>query len=215
MTKLTIGIIGGSASGKSTYAHNLKKFIKDINKDLKIIIISMDNFYKGLSSFSQEENDLFKNNDLNFDEPSIINFTTLIKLIKDLQHNFVPTQMPIYERIAYDVTSYEKLNEEYDIIIIEGIFIFNNQEIINMIDLKIFIDVPNDKRLERRLKRYQESKMDEQTTYYNKFTVPAYNKYINPQKSICDFIIDGEKEFNNTLIPPLIFKIFYNTHNSK
>ena len=208
MTKLTIGITGGSASGKSTYAKNLKKFINEINKNLNIIIISMDNFYKGLSSFTEEEHQLFKNNNLNLDAPSIINFKALSKLIKDLQTDQVPTEMPVYERMAYDVTSHQTINEKQDVIIIEGIFIFNNKEIRDLVDIKIFIDAPNHKRIERRLKRYTESKLDKQTEYYNKFVVPAYDFYIKPQKDNCDFIIDGQEEFHKTLTSKLLQKIF-------
>ena len=208
MCKLTIGITGGSASGKSTYAHNLKKMLNEINKHLNIIIISMDNFYKGFSSFTEEEHQLFKNNNLNLDAPSIIDFEALNKLIKDLQTDQVPTEMPIYERMAYDVTSHQTITNKQDIIIIEGIFIFNNKGIRDLMDIKIFMDAPNHKRIERRLRRYTESKLDEQTEYYNKFVVPAYDLYIKPQKGNCDFIIDGEEEFHKTLTSKLLEMIF-------
>lgn len=208
MCKLTIGITGGSASGKSTYANNLKKFINKINQNLNIIIISMDNFYKGLSSFTEEEHQLFKNNNLNLDAPSIINFEALNKLVKDLQTDRVPTQMPIYERMVYDVTSHRAITNKQDVIIIEGIFIFNNKEIRDLTDIKIFMDAPNHKRIERRLRRYTESKLDEQTEYYNKFVVPAYDLYTKPQKENCDFIIDGEEEFHKTLTSEFLQMIF-------
>ena len=207
MTKLIIGITGGSASGKSTYAKNLKKFINFFDNKLKTIIISMDNFYKGLSSFTKEEKELFDKNELDFDKPSIIDFPSLIKLMKNLKNN-IPSSMPIYERMKYDVTSEIILNEEYDVIIVEGIFILNNEELKDILDISIFIDIPNEYRIERRLKRYKENQLKEQKEYYNNFVVPSYEKYILPQKAKVDFIVDGNSNFISTLDYKLLNKIF-------
>ena len=207
MTKLIIGITGGSASGKSTYAKNLKNFLNFFDKKLKTIIISMDNFYKGLSSFTKEEKELFDKNELDFDKPSIIDFPSLIKLVKNLKNN-IPSSMPIYERMKYDITSEIILNEEFDIIIIEGIFILNNEELKNILDISIFIDIPNEYRLERRLKRYKENQLKEQKEYYNNFVVPSYEKYILPHKEKVDFVVDGNANFISTLEYKILNKIF-------
>lgn len=207
MTKLIIGITGGSASGKSTYAKNFKKFLNFFNKELKTIIISMDNFCKGLRSFTKEEKELFDKNKLDFDKPSIIDFPSLIKLIKNLKNN-IASSMPIYERMTYDVTSEIILNEKYDIIIVEGIFILNNRELKDLLDVSIFIDLPNEDRLKRRLSRYKENQLKEQKEYYNNFVVQAYEKYILPQRDRVDFIVDGNIDFISTLEYKLLNKIF-------
>lgn len=207
MTKLIIGITGGSASGKSTYAKNLKKFLNFFNKELRTIIISMDNFYKGLSSFTTKEKELFDKNELDFDRPSIIDFPSLITLVKNLKNN-IASSMPIYERMEYDTTSEIVLNEEYEIIVVEGIFILNNEELKDLLDISIFIDISNEDRLKRRLSRYKENQLKEQKEYYNNFVVHSYEKYILPQKDNADFIVDGNIDFISTLKYKLLDKIF-------
>lgn len=207
MTKLIIGITGGSASGKSTYAKNLKKFFNFFNNKFKTIIISMDNFYKGLKSFTKEEKELFDKNELNLDKPSIIDFPSLLKLIKNLKNN-IASSMPIYERMEYNVTSEIILNDKYDIIIVEGIFILNNDKLKDILDISIFIDISNEYRLERRLKRYKENQLKEQKDYYNNFVIPSYEKYILPYKDKVDFVVDGNANFISTLEYKLLNKIF-------
>ena len=167
----------------------------------------MDNFYKGLKSFTKEEKELFDKNELDLDKPSVIDFPSLTKLIKNLKNN-VASSMPIYERMAYDVTSEIILNEKFDIIIVEGIFILNNKELKDLLDITIFIDISNEDRLERRLCRYKESQLKEQTEYYNNFVVQAYEKYILPQKDEVDFIVDGNADFISTLKYKLVNKVF-------
>jgi len=198
--KLIIGITGGSASGKSSYAKNLCDFL---SSKCKTIIISMDNFYKGLSQFSDNELELFQNNKLNLDAPSIINFKLLIQVVSDLLNNR-STKMPIYERMKYDSVKSQEITDQYDVIIVEGIFIFTNKILEKMMDIKIFMDVSDQVRLDRRKQRYDQSKLDKQIEYYNTFVCPAYKKYILPQKQLVDFVINGEKQFHSTLTTDLL-----------
>jgi len=157
-----IGITGGSASGKSKFAIQLKDHLTVVHKQT-VEIIHMDDFYKGLSVFSDEELVLFRKNKLNLDSPNMIDLKLLEKVLLECSSE---AKIPIYHRMSYDTTGHRTLDlSNVDIIIVEGIFIFNNVNIYEKCSLTIYIDTPNDTRLKRRLSRYDEQQHKKQTKF--------------------------------------------------
>ena len=191
-----IGVTGASASGKSKFAICLKDHIvNELEKTVEIL--HMDNFYKGLSVFSDEELKLFRQNRLNFDSPNMIDLKTLENVLTECSSK---TKIPIYERMIYDTVGFSEVNlTNVDVIIVEGIFIFNRPGIFKMCSLTIYVDTPPDIRLKRRLDRYETKLCNKQIEYYYNFVLPAFNIYTLPFRGKCNFIVNGTIEFTKNL----------------
>ena len=137
------------------FINNLLSFLKFMNKNLKIIIISMDNFYKGKSKFRRRNEKIYSNN-LNLDTPKMINFKSLLRTIHNIKDG-KPFTLPIYGRMEYDIINTYHIYETYDIIIVEGILVFQNKKLFELFDIKFYIETRNLIALKRRLNRYNKS----------------------------------------------------------
>jgi len=189
-----IGITGGTASGKSTFAKNLQKMY--IKEGLKTTLIHMDDFYKGVSKFSDIELQLLKNNNLNLDDPSMID----LKLMTDIISNPTETyRMPVYHRESYDTSHYKDITLiNTDVVIVEGIFIFSDTNF-EKYDMTIYVDTPMPIRLMRRLMRYPKDEKEKQLEYYNRFVVMSFMKHTKPYRYKCNYVVDGEKSFEENI----------------
>ena len=180
---IIIGICGGPLTGKTELA---KKILESILKDYKVCIIHMSDYYKILS---EEE---FKNKEnYNFDKPGAIDFDLLYSNLEQIINN-KPIYLPKYNMLTYQ-RSYEKeKTSDCQVVIIEGIFSFYLDKILNLMDLKIFIDVEKDIQLSRII--YQDLFVKKRELHsiiekYHKFIKPGYNEYIEPKIKLADIIL--------------------------
>lgn len=183
MPKLIL-ITGGSSSGKTTVAKNVKEALGE-----NAILISQDMFYKPQN----------KSGD-NYDTPSAFDWETQHKVIKSLKEG-KRIKGPIYSFHKNDRTGWEML-EPAKIIIFEGLFSFWDDEICKEADLQIFVDTPSDTRLSRRLVRDIKHRGREPLgviEVWLKNVAPAYNRYIKPMKRRADLILPWEKVGNKGL----------------
>lgn len=180
-----IGICGGSASGKTTVIKLMKEKMMD-----EITIISLDNFYKGLTD--QEINNV---ENYNFDSPDAFDWDTFYNCIINLKKGD-NVQIPIY-----DFKTHSRVKDIYQqivakkVIVIEGIMIFEHDYIRKLFDFLVFVDADNDTRLERRIMRdINERGRDLESIFkqYKKFVKPMFNKYILPVKKYVDIIVINE-----------------------
>ena len=139
-----IGITGGTGSGKTSFA----KAITSNLKPTEVAIIEQDSYYKDLSMLSMEER-----SNVNYDHPDSIDFEFMKKQLTMLS-NGENIKVPIYDYKTHTrkITT-NNIIKSQNIIIIEGILIFNDPELRKMLDLKIYIDAPDDIRLTRRVNR--------------------------------------------------------------
>ena len=140
---IIIGICGGTCSGKSTISQKIKEFYKDKG----VIKINTDSYYKDHSKLS-----LNKRAVINFDHPNSIDFTLLIKHLNELIKN-KSIKEPIYSYKSHKRLKKNKLLKPKRIIILEGLHIFCNDELINLIDFGLFLNLDSQTRLKRRIKR--------------------------------------------------------------
>ena len=205
--KLIIGISGGTGSGKTRFT---KELIKRCDSD-NIVHISQDSYYKDLSHISYEERC-----NINFDNPSSINFNELKNDIQNLI-NDKTTNIPVYS-----FKRHKRLNETLridpkPIIIIEGIFVFHDPKIRDLINCKVFVDTPADIRILRRAKRdinKRDRSIESIFSQYVNTVKPMHEKFIEPTINYADIIVkDGGKNqmaievINNKLIPMIKSKI--------
>ena len=205
--KLIIGISGGTGSGKTRFT---KELIKRCDSD-KIIHISQDSYYKDLSHISYEERC-----NINFDNPISINFNELKNDIQNLI-NDKTTNIPVYS-----FKRHKRLNENLTInpkpiIIIEGIFVFHDPKIRDLINCKVFVDTPADIRILRRAKRdinKRDRSIESIFSQYVNTVKPMHEKFIEPTINYADIIVkDGGKNpmaievIDDKLIPMIKSKI--------
>ena len=179
---LLIGICGGSASGKSSIA----KYIQNYFNKEECEIIELDSYYYDLSHLSLKERE--KNN---FDHPKAFDFDFMYNQLKELKKNN-SISSPIYNYKKHIRENKFKNLSPKKIILIEGILIFYDKKILDLLDMKIFIDTSQELRLQRRIKRDlkgRERTYDSIINQMKSTVIPMHNKFIRPTKKYADFII--------------------------
>jgi len=185
---LVIGLCGGSASGKTTVAN---KIIEELN-DQWVSLVSMDSFYNVLT---QEEKDIANRSEYNFDHPDAFDFDLILTTLQQLKKG-KQVHIPIYNFATHSRETQQKTVYGANVVIFEGILAFAKKEIIDLIDVKIFVDTDADIRLSRRLKRdigERGRSIDSVLCQYNKFVKPAFDYYIAPTMTFADIIVPRGK----------------------
>ena len=180
-----IGICGGTGSGKST----LTKKLEDHFKNKGVVKILSDSYYKNHINLNFKER-----SKINFDHPNAIDFEFLLKNLKDLKNN-KKIKDPIYsykthKRLKKGNTVYSK-----NIVIVEGLHIFCDKRIVDLIDFKIFLDIDEKTRLKRRIERdvifRGRSKYEIEERFFS-MCKPMHENYINPSKKHADKILNSK-----------------------
>jgi len=193
MTKIKpifIIVCGGSGSGKTTIANSIKA---NIPHGYTCDIISMDNFYLPPEKVLGGD----------YDVPEAIDWFRVREIIKNLIDDRIKVKLPIYDFKTKSVTKEIDVGPS-DIIILEGIFSLTNPDVYNLADMKIFVDVPDDERLIRRLlrdKKERDTKIKETIQLWRNNVIPNHFKYVEPTKQYSDLVIPyGFREQEN-LVP--------------
>uniref|UniRef100_A0A8C6KXY4 Uridine-cytidine kinase n=4 Tax=Nothobranchius TaxID=28779 RepID=A0A8C6KXY4_NOTFU len=179
-----IGLCGGSASGKTTVSN---KIIEALDVPW-VVLLSMDSFYKGLSS---EEQVLAANNDYNFDHPGAFDFELLVATLRKLKQG-KSVKIPVYDFTTHRRQKDWKNVYGASVIILEGIMAFADKELLQLLDMKIFVDTDSDIRLVRRLRRditVRGRDIEGVIKQYNKFVKPAFEQYIEPTMRLADIVV--------------------------
>ncbi len=183
---LIIGIAGGTGSGKTTVVNQI---LNEISGD-EICVISQDSYYKKTDNLTYEQR-----TKINFDHPKAIDFELLVKHLKDLKENKIIEQ-PVYSFVTHNRLKDTLRTHPRKVIIVEGILIFNNIELRDMFDIKIFVHADADERLIRRLRRDIKERgrdLDEVLTRYQDTLKPMHQQFIEPTKNFADIIIPNDR----------------------
>lgn len=179
---LIIGIAGGSGSGKTTVVKALTEQLKE-----QVVVIPQDSYYKDSSHLPLEERQK-----VNFDHPDSIDFKLLTEHLKMLKEG-KSIEQPVYSYITCSRSKTETITvNPAEVIILEGILIFNCLELRNQMDIKIFVDADDDDRLMRVMARdiIERGKTVETVIErYKKTVKPMYLQFIEPSKRYADIII--------------------------
>jgi uridine kinase len=193
-----IGITGQSCSGKTTLSRRLLEALGEEN----CLLVSLDNYYKELT---QEQYKVLHNDEavINFDTPESINFDLLKRNLIDLKQNRT-CLLPNFDLGSCVITSWtEHQPNKYKYIILEGLFIFSDPEILDMCNLKVWVETSDYVCALRRFIKFTCNIKGYTPEYvYNqclKYVIPGQEKYIKPIKKYCDFLINGEKEDLNSI----------------
>ncbi len=171
---LVVGIAGGTASGKTTLMKRIKKEFGD-----SIAVLSHDNYYKPRRELPLEER-----KKLNFDEPAALETELMVHHLKLLRQG-QPIQCP-----QYDFTTHDRKDETVTIvpkrvIVVEGILIFEDAALRELMDIRVFVDTDADERLCRRILRdVRERKrtLEDVVEQYLTTVKPMHDQYVEPSK---------------------------------
>ena len=193
----TAGICGGSASGKTTVS---QKIIEALHVPW-VTLLSLDSFYRVLN---EEEHALAHDNEYNFDHPDAFDFGLLTKTLQKLKQGKC-VDVPIYNFVSHAREKRSKKMYGASVIICEGILLFANKQLVDMLDMKIFIDTDSDVRLARRLRRdilLRGRDLVGVLKQYNKFVKTSFDYYIAPSVTHADLIVPrgGDNEVAINLI---------------
>lgn len=182
MKPLIIGVAGGSGSGKTTVVNYLCEYFGSEN----ILLLEHDAYYRDLAHLSFEERIKF-----NFDHPSSLETELLIRHLTALMEGY-GVEIPVYDFAAHTRKNETIPVKPTQVVLIDGILIFSEPELLKLMDVKIFVDTDDDIRLLRRLKRdittrgrSVESVMEQ----YEKFVRPMHLEFVEPSKRYADVII--------------------------
>ncbi len=180
-TPVVIGIAGGTASGKSTLAQNIKDEFQD-----EITMLSHDFYYKAHEDLSFEERKL-----LNYDHPNAFDTDMLCEHIKELK-NWKTIERPNYSFVTHSREDFTTTVYPNKVIIVEGILIFENKALRDNMDIKIFVDADSDIRFIRRLQRdiYKRGRdVDSVISQYVNTVKPMHEEFVEPTKKYADIIV--------------------------
>ena len=185
---LVIGIAGGTGSGKTTLMNNLiERFAGSVT------VLSHDNYYRRNDHLTYEQRCL-----INYDEPAALDTDLMARHLDALRHGET-IHCPVY-----DFSQHNRSDETIEIapksvIIVEGILIFENKELRDLMDIKIFVDTDADVRLCRRIKRDVNKRgrsLESVLEQYQNTVKPKHEKYVEPSKKYANLVVlEGGKNW--------------------
>ena len=187
---LIIGISGGTSCGKSTVAYEIRNRIQSYTNDLKIDVLSQDNSYKTLCDNEIEQ--AFRS-EYNFDHPEAQDNKQFKEWLSNIkQSNRVV--IPVYDFSTHSHSSKtpDIIIDGCDVVIVEGLFLFYHPEMRDLFDYKIFVDVNDDERLSRRIRRdtkHRGRTIDTVLNEWERFAQPGFEQFIFPTKKFVDIIV--------------------------
>lgn len=178
---IVIGIAGGTGSGKSTMINNIKKQFSD-----EITMLSHDFYYKAHDDMTYEERC-----QLNYDHPDAFDTDLMIRHIKDLK-DWKPIQRPVYDFTIHNRVQETVTVRPAKVVVVEGILIFENKELLNLFDIKVFVDTDADVRIIRRILRDVQERgrtLESVVTQYLTTVKLMHEQFVEPSKKNADIIV--------------------------
>lgn len=178
---VTIGVAGGSASGKST----ISRAILDQAGQERIAYLLHDSYYKDLVELGHDRNQI------NYDHPDSLETSLLVEHILQLKAG-KPVEVPIYDFVEDRRLAETRTVQPQPVILVEGILVLAEPELRKLFDIKIFVDTPPDIRFIRRLSRDVAERgrsMESVIDQYLKTVRPMHNAFVEPSKRYADIIV--------------------------
>lgn len=179
---MIIGICGGTGSGKTTIA---RKIVESVGAN-NVVLVEQDSYYRNLSDMPLDER-----HQANFDHPDSIDSDMLVNHLIRLKQGLA-VEMPLYDFVTHTRSDKIEVIEPRPVVIVEGILIFAEPRVLDLLDVRVFVDTPDDIRLMRRLKRdiTERGRTFERTLeQYERTIRPMHFEFVEPSKRFADIII--------------------------
>lgn len=189
---MIIGICGGTGSGKTTIARAIVESVGSGN----VVLVEQDSYYRNLADMPLDER-----HQANFDHPDSIDSDMLVNHLMRLKQGLT-VEMPLYDFKTHTRSDRIEIIEPKPVVIVEGILIFAEPRVLGLLDMRIYVDTPDDIRFIRRLKRdiaergrTVESVIDQ----YYRTVRPMHHEFVEPSKRHADIIIPEGANSDMTL----------------
>lgn len=179
---MIIGICGGTGSGKTTIARAIVNAVGREN----VVLVEQDSYYRNLADMPLDER-----HQANFDHPDAIDSDMLVNHLKRLKQG-QNVEMPLYDFVTHTRSDRIEIIEPKPVVIVEGILIFAEARVLNLLDVRVFVDTPDDVRLIRRLRRdiTERGRTFERTLeQYERTIRPMHFEFVEPSKRHADIIV--------------------------
>jgi len=179
---MIIGICGGTGSGKTTIARAIVEAVGVEN----VVLVEQDSYYRDLADMPLDER-----RQANFDHPDSIEADMLVDHIRRLKAG-ESAEMPLYDFKTHTRTQNIEIIEPRPVVIVEGILIFAETRVLEMLDVRVFVDTPDDIRFIRRLQRDITERgrtVDSVIAQYYHTVRPMHHEFVEPSKRHADIII--------------------------
>jgi uridine kinase len=209
MDHLVIGIAGGTGSGKTTVT---QKILERLRVHDNVVVIQHDSYYKDITAYPGLTPDK-----INFDHPDSLESSLLVRHIKELKRD-ASVEQPIYNFTTHSRLKDTRRLASNDIIIIEGILIFVEKELRDLMDIKIFVDTDADERLLRRIRRdilERGRSIESVMNQYVATVKPMHLEFVEPSKHWADIIVPrgGDNLVAIDMVAVKIETMLRNKHN--
>ena len=178
---MLIGIAGGSGSGKTTLARNIADAFGD-----SVATITHDSYYRAQDHLSFEQRCK-----TNYDHPDAFETELLISHLEALKRG-EDIDVPVYDYKDHNRSKETRRVYARPVVIVEGILIYADKRIADILDMKIYVDTEADMRLLRRIRRDVEERgrtLDSVLTQYQKTVKPMHDAFVEPTKRLADLIV--------------------------
>jgi len=179
---MIIGICGGTGSGKTTIA---RAIVESVGAD-KVVLVEQDSYYRNLADMPLDER-----HQANFDHPDSLDSDLLVNHILRLKQG-LSIEMPVYDFATHTRSSEVEVVVPQPVVIVEGILIFAEPRVLDLLDVRVYVDTPDDIRLMRRLRRdiTERGRTFERTLdQYERTIRPMHFEFVEPSKRHADLII--------------------------
>lgn len=181
MNSIIIGVAGGTGSGKTTLTRRLKERFGD-----DMTVISYDNYYKAHDEMTREERSR-----LNYDHPDAFDSDLLAEHLRALRAGET-VACPVYDFSIYNRSKETLLIAPTGVIVVEGILIFADSKLRDLMDVKIFVDTDADVRILRRILRdvrHRDRSLESVIAQYLTTVKPMHEQFVEPSKRFADVIV--------------------------
>jgi uridine kinase len=179
---MIIGISGGTGSGKTTVANRILESVRAS----EVVFIQQDSYYRNLKDLPLDYHQV-----ANFDHPDALDNDLLAHHVRKLKAG-EPIELPIYDFKTHTRLNETRAVDPKPIVIVEGILIFAEPKLLELMDIKVFVDTPDDIRFIRRLRRDLAERgrtLDSVIEQYVGTVRPMHMQFVEPSKRYADVII--------------------------
>ena len=177
-----IGLCGGTGSGKTTIA----RAIVDAVGCERVVLVEQDSYYRNLADMPLDER-----HQANFDHPDSIDSDMLVNHLRRLKQG-LSAEMPLYDFKTHTRSDRIETIQPRPVVIVEGILIFAETRVLDLLDVRVYVDTPDDVRFIRRLQRDITERgrtVESVIGQYYRTVRPMHHEFVEPSKRYADIII--------------------------